>query len=397
MLHRARQGRLPAAAAWAPTRPTASASRSTTGPTATTARSRASARRGGPARRRHRRLALRHRWDAPCRNPGDQGGRRPARRHHPAAAVTTQPPTGTTPGGSGSTGGDERVGRAPRPPPAPAPSRARPAAGRRDDDHQGRFAPPRRPGGRRVDHHDGGWDEPAVEGRPRTTPGNGDDPDESAAGCGRGSSTGDGSGGGGSAAPVGARLRGRARRHRRRCGPGPPPAGRGADAHARLRQALSCDGSKVSERSVAVSDCPGGISSNTCSFRLRLSRIHGPGAIPGRPALRRRSGALAGRGAVGRARGPRRGGALTDGHAVLVVPAWETSGDWTTDGSASPRIWLANHTGAHKTVAGALRTTGLEAHRMPHVSAAATQGALPLSHLHLLTRARRRRSRRSRP
>ena len=82
--------------------------------------------------------------------------------------------------------------------------------------------------------------------------------------------------------------------------------------------------------------------------------------------------------------------ALADGHAVSVVPAWETSGDWTTDGSASPRIWLANHTGAHKTVAGALRTTGLQAHRMPHVSAAASEGQLPLSHLHLLTRARKK-------
>ena len=65
--------------------------------------------------------------------------------------------------------------------------------------------------------------------------------------------------------------------------------------------------------------------------------------------------------------------ALIDGHAVALVPAWDTSGDWTTDGSASGRVWLANHTGAHKTAAGALRRTGLLAHAMPHVSAAAAR------------------------
>ncbi|WP_426571464.1 hypothetical protein [Aquihabitans sp. McL0605] len=81
--------------------------------------------------------------------------------------------------------------------------------------------------------------------------------------------------------------------------------------------------------------------------------------------------------------------AMADGAAVAAVPGWEASGDWTGDGSSTPVTWLVNHTGAGRTTAGALRRTGLLAASMPHVSAAAAAGSLPLSHLHQLTRARR--------
>lgn len=79
---------------------------------------------------------------------------------------------------------------------------------------------------------------------------------------------------------------------------------------------------------------------------------------------------------------------IVDGAAVASVSQWETSGDWTHDGSPSPVRWLVNHTGDRRSSAGALRRTGLLAATMPHVHAAATAGTLPLSHLQLLTRAR---------
>jgi hypothetical protein len=80
--------------------------------------------------------------------------------------------------------------------------------------------------------------------------------------------------------------------------------------------------------------------------------------------------------------------ALTDGATVVAVPRWEASADWALDGSASAVVAMVNRTGAHRSAAGALRRTGLLAASMPHVSAAAAAGVLPLSHLHLLTRAR---------
>lgn len=80
---------------------------------------------------------------------------------------------------------------------------------------------------------------------------------------------------------------------------------------------------------------------------------------------------------------------VVDGAAVACVPQWETSGDWTHDGSATPVVWLVNHTGSARSTAGALRRTGLLTATMPHVHAAATAGTLPLTHLHQLTRARK--------
>jgi hypothetical protein len=81
--------------------------------------------------------------------------------------------------------------------------------------------------------------------------------------------------------------------------------------------------------------------------------------------------------------------AIVDGATVVAIPQWEASTDWALDGSASSVVSMVNRTGAHRSAAGALRRTGLLAASMPHVSAAAAEGALPLSHLHLLTRARR--------
>jgi hypothetical protein len=82
-------------------------------------------------------------------------------------------------------------------------------------------------------------------------------------------------------------------------------------------------------------------------------------------------------------------GAIVDGAVVALLPQWEASCDWALDGCRSSVTATVNRTGAHRTAAGALRRTGLLAASMPHVSAAARQGVLPLSHLHLLTRARR--------
>ncbi|WP_421118666.1 HNH endonuclease signature motif containing protein [Aquihabitans daechungensis] len=80
--------------------------------------------------------------------------------------------------------------------------------------------------------------------------------------------------------------------------------------------------------------------------------------------------------------------AIVDGAVVALIPQWEASADWAMDGSASAVVSIVNRTGAHRSAAGALRRTGLLAASMPHVSAAAREGSLPLSHLHLLTRAR---------
>ncbi|WP_421120645.1 HNH endonuclease signature motif containing protein [Aquihabitans daechungensis] len=80
--------------------------------------------------------------------------------------------------------------------------------------------------------------------------------------------------------------------------------------------------------------------------------------------------------------------AITDGATVAAIPQWEASADWALDGSASTVVSIVNRTGAHRSAAGALRRTGLLAASMPHVSRAAQEGSLPLSHLHLLTRAR---------
>ncbi len=81
--------------------------------------------------------------------------------------------------------------------------------------------------------------------------------------------------------------------------------------------------------------------------------------------------------------------AITDGAVVGLIAPWEASGDWACDGTRSAVVALVNRTGARRSAAGALRRTGLDAASMPHVSAAAAAGWLPLSHLTLLTRARR--------
>lgn len=81
--------------------------------------------------------------------------------------------------------------------------------------------------------------------------------------------------------------------------------------------------------------------------------------------------------------------AIVDGAVVGIVPGWEASADWAADGTRSVVVALVNRTGARKSTAASLRRTGLDAASMPHVSAAAASGWLPLSHLTLLTRARR--------
>ena len=81
--------------------------------------------------------------------------------------------------------------------------------------------------------------------------------------------------------------------------------------------------------------------------------------------------------------------AVVDGAAVAAMAQWDASADWASDGSATAVTFLANHTGAHRSAVASLRRTGLDAAGMPHVSAAARAGSLPLSHLTLLTRARR--------
>ena len=80
---------------------------------------------------------------------------------------------------------------------------------------------------------------------------------------------------------------------------------------------------------------------------------------------------------------------IVDGAAVAMLPGWEGSCEWAADGTRSPVVALVNRTGAHRSAAGSLRRTGSLAASMPHVSAAARRGELPLSHLTLITRARR--------
>jgi hypothetical protein len=81
--------------------------------------------------------------------------------------------------------------------------------------------------------------------------------------------------------------------------------------------------------------------------------------------------------------------AMIDGAAVAAVSQWEASADWAADGSATVVTHLVNHTGVHRRAAGAFRRTGLDLASMRHVAAAARDGVVPLSHLHLLTRARK--------
>ena len=78
-----------------------------------------------------------------------------------------------------------------------------------------------------------------------------------------------------------------------------------------------------------------------------------------------------------------------DGATVAVLADWEASGDWTHDGSSTPVTWLCTHTARGRRDAGALRRTALAVRGMPHVRKAADAGTLPLSHLHLLSRARK--------
>ncbi|MCU1369976.1 MAG: hypothetical protein JWO77_1170 [Ilumatobacteraceae bacterium] len=80
---------------------------------------------------------------------------------------------------------------------------------------------------------------------------------------------------------------------------------------------------------------------------------------------------------------------LTDGAAVAAMAQWEASAGWARDGAATVVTALVNETGAHRSAAAVLRRTGLDAASMPHVSAAASQGSLPLSHLRLVTSARK--------
>ena len=81
--------------------------------------------------------------------------------------------------------------------------------------------------------------------------------------------------------------------------------------------------------------------------------------------------------------------AIVDGAVVAMIPPWEASADWAADGTATAVTAVVNRTGAHRSAAAALRRTGLDAASMPYVSAAARDGSLPLSHLHLLAKARR--------
>ncbi|MCU1370110.1 MAG: hypothetical protein JWO77_1304, partial [Ilumatobacteraceae bacterium] len=80
---------------------------------------------------------------------------------------------------------------------------------------------------------------------------------------------------------------------------------------------------------------------------------------------------------------------VIDGAAVAAMAPWEASADWARDGAATVVTALVNETGAHRSAAAVLRRTGLDAASMPHVSAAATRGSLPLSHLRLVTSARK--------
>lgn len=79
---------------------------------------------------------------------------------------------------------------------------------------------------------------------------------------------------------------------------------------------------------------------------------------------------------------------LVEGRTVALLPAHERSREWWLAGAVSPVSHLVQETGAHRTHASKLRRTALDAEGLPHVWAAAKAGSLPLSHLHLLTRAR---------
>ena len=81
--------------------------------------------------------------------------------------------------------------------------------------------------------------------------------------------------------------------------------------------------------------------------------------------------------------------AAVDGALVEVLSGFEASGEWARDGHRSLVSWLVAETGAHRGAAAVRRSACRGAARMPHVSAAARAGCLPLSHLKLLVDARR--------
>jgi hypothetical protein len=95
--------------------------------------------------------------------------------------------------------------------------------------------------------------------------------------------------------------------------------------------------------------------------------------------------------------GPALAAALRSGHQVEcalagtkleVIASLESAMQWAAEGCASPTAWLVGETGLGQKAASGLRRTALDARSMPAVSAAARAGALPMSHLHQLTRAR---------
>ena len=78
-----------------------------------------------------------------------------------------------------------------------------------------------------------------------------------------------------------------------------------------------------------------------------------------------------------------------DGRTLGLIAGVDAAGLWATEGYSSPTSWLVARTGATSTAIGSLRRTASDARSMPHVSAAAHAGLLPLSHLRLLTKARK--------
>ena len=77
-----------------------------------------------------------------------------------------------------------------------------------------------------------------------------------------------------------------------------------------------------------------------------------------------------------------------DGALVGVLPVWESTAEWSADGYGGPVPWLVAKTGRHTGATRSLRQTALAVAKLPHVSAAAASGALPVSHLRLLAQAR---------
>ena len=77
-----------------------------------------------------------------------------------------------------------------------------------------------------------------------------------------------------------------------------------------------------------------------------------------------------------------------DGALVGVLPVWEATGEWSADGYGGPVPWLVAKTGRHTGATRSLRSTAVAVAKLPHVSAAAAAGRLPVSHLRLLAQAR---------